>query len=198
MNVIKKILYSKIIKMIMYVLFSIFYDKKYLKGYYFQQKRMGWYWAWRGITGRLFGNNRKVPFPVNPNTIVSADRVHFDIDNINIFQTPGCYWQMHDADIYIGSGSYIAPNVGIITSNHDIYNISQNSKGKNIYIGKECWVGMNSVVLPGVILGDHTVVAAGAVVTKSFEDGYCVIGGVPAKIIKYIDRKCIENEKKRE
>ena len=46
---------------------------------------------------------------------------------------------------------------------------------------------MNSIILPGVILGDNTVVAAGAVVTKSFPQGYIVIGGNPAKIIKVIE-----------
>ncbi|MBS7109518.1 MAG: hypothetical protein KH076_09760 [Streptococcus sp.] len=46
---------------------------------------------------------------------------------------------------------------------------------------------MNSVILPGVILGDHTIVGAGAVVTHSFPDGYCIIGGNPARIIKALD-----------
>jgi len=47
--------------------------------------------------------------------------------------------------------------------------------------------------MPGVTLGKHTVVGAGAVVTKSFEDGYCVIGGNPAKILKTIDPKdCVD------
>ena len=44
---------------------------------------------------------------------------------------------------------------------------------------------MNAVV--GVTLGDHTVVGAGAVVTKSFPQGYCVIAGVPAKVVKVLD-----------
>jgi acetyltransferase-like isoleucine patch superfamily enzyme len=48
---------------------------------------------------------------------------------------------------------------------------------------------MNSTVLSGVKLGDHTVVAANSVVTKSFPDGYCVLAGNPAKIVKIIDRK---------
>jgi len=43
---------------------------------------------------------------------------------------------------------------------------------------------MNAVVMPGVILGNDTVVAAGSIVTKSFEDGAVIIGGVPAKILK--------------
>lgn len=44
-----------------------------------------------------------------------------------------------------------------------------------------------AVILPGVILGPGTVVGAGAVVTKSFPQGRCVLGGVPAKLIKDIE-----------
>ena len=43
---------------------------------------------------------------------------------------------------------------------------------------------MNSIILPGVKLGDKTIVGAGSIVTKSFEEGNCVIVGNPAKIIK--------------
>jgi acetyltransferase-like isoleucine patch superfamily enzyme len=42
--------------------------------------------------------------------------------------------------------------------------------------------------MPGVVLGDFTIVGAGAVVTKSFEEGYCVIAGNPAKIIRQLDK----------
>ena len=58
---------------------------------------------------------------------------------------------------------------------------------RDVIIGEKCWIGMNCVVLPGVTLGDHTIVGAGAVVTKSFKDGYCVIAGNPAKKIKDIE-----------
>jgi hypothetical protein len=40
---IKKILYSQVLKVLLKMFFSIFYDKKYLKGYFFDQKRLGWY-----------------------------------------------------------------------------------------------------------------------------------------------------------
>ena len=58
---------------------------------------------------------------------------------------------------------------------------------KEVIIGHYSWIGMNSVILPGVILGTRTIVAAGSVVTKSFPQGFCVIGGSPARIIKALD-----------
>jgi acetyltransferase-like isoleucine patch superfamily enzyme len=58
--------------------------------------------------------------------------------------------------------------------------------GKDVIIGKKCWIGMNSVILPGVCLGDHTIVGAGSVVTKSFPDGNCIIAGNPARIIRVL------------
>ena len=54
---------------------------------------------------------------------------------------------------------------------------------------------MNSVILPGVTLGDHTVVGAGSVVTKSFEQGYCVIAGNPARIIRELPQEGGETQK---
>ena len=55
-------------------------------------------------------------------------------------------------------------------------------KEKPIIIGKNCWIGTNVVILPGVELGDNVIVGAGAVVTKSFLSN-CVLAGVPAKLI---------------
>lgn len=86
--------------------------------------------------------------------------------------------------ISIGSGTYIAQNVGLITENHDINNLDNHLKSQNISIGRNCWIGMNSVILPGVVLGDKTIVGAGAVVTSSFPKGHIVIAGVPARVIK--------------
>ncbi len=180
-------LYNSFTRSILRLIFSLFYDKKYLYGKYFEQKRMGWYWCFIGLWSRLWGNNRKIPWPVNPNTIISnPHNIKFDINNINIFQTPGCYWQNHDGIITIGKECWIGPNVGIITTNHNINNPNEHSKGQDIILGDQCWIGMNSVILPGVKLGPHVVVGAGSVVTKSFPEGHCVIAGVPAKIVKQI------------
>lgn len=46
---------------------------------------MGWAWAWNGLAGRKMGY-KPMPFPVNPHTVVTANRVHFDIDNLNNFK----------------------------------------------------------------------------------------------------------------
>jgi acetyltransferase-like isoleucine patch superfamily enzyme len=94
-------------------------------------------------------------------------------------------------NIYIGDYTQIAANVGIISANH-ILEDNRKHVIKNVVIGKYCWIGFGAVIMPGVELGDYTVVGAGAIVTKSFTDGYALIGGNPAKIIKKLNpEECI-------
>ena len=54
---------------------------------------------------------------------------------------------------------------------------------KQVIIGEGCWIGEKAIILPGVELGKRCIVAAGAVVTKSFP-AYSLVGGVPAKVLK--------------
>ncbi|MDX8047128.1 acyltransferase [Gracilibacillus sp. S3-1-1] len=63
-----------------------------------------------------------------------------------------------------------------------------------ITIGNNVFIGFNSIILPGVEIGDNTVIAAGSVVTKSFT-GNSIIGGVPAKKIKDLEEYIKINEK---
>lgn len=172
---------------LMKVVAPIFFDRRYLRGRFFEGKAiMGWYWAWRAIwLQKLLGFNRGAPFPVYPRITISNPRaIDFDSHDLNNFQHFGCYYQNFDARIVIGKGTYIAPNVGLITSNHDPADPDRHLPGSDIVIGKACWIGMNAVVLPGVTLGDHTTVAAGAVVTRSAPEGNCVLAGVPARVVR--------------
>lgn len=174
-------------------LFSfLFYERKFLKGKYFKSDYWsiyapGWKWALKDIRARiLLGVNRNIPFPVSPYVnIVGSSNIIFHVDDLDNFQGFGNYFQaLGNGKISIGRGSYIAPNVGLITTNHDVHNLEMHVEPKDIIIGEKCWIGMNSVILPGVILGNNTIVGAGSVVTKNFIDGNCVIAGNPAKKIR--------------
>lgn len=102
----------------------------------------------------------------------------------------GCYIQGNNG-IEIGDYVLVAPNVGIISSNHNLHNHSVHDASNPIKIGDYCWIGFGASIMPGVELGRHTVVAAGAVVTKSYPEGYCVLAGVPAKVIKALDKNAV-------
>lgn len=176
------------------ILFLFLYDKKYRKSIYFKSRffgigAKGWKWVISDFNERLlFGNNKGVPFPISPRAkILNPNNVSFHIDDLNNFQSPGIYLQAKGkGKITIGKGTWIAPNVGIITTNHKIGDLKNDDEAKDVIIGDLCWIGMNSIILPGVTLGSNTIVGAGAVVTKSFIEGNCVIVGNPAKIIKFL------------
>ena len=105
------------------------------------------------------------------------------------------YWQNYD-HIHIGEPVHIAPGVSLIAANHDVYDIDKHEKFEDIIIEDYSWIGANATILPGVHLGPHTIVGAGSVVTKSFPEGYCVIAGNPATIIRNIEpEKCKENQR---
>jgi acetyltransferase-like isoleucine patch superfamily enzyme len=102
--------------------------------------------------------------------------------------SPGVYINAVNG-INIGDYTNIGPNVGIISANHDPVNNDAHTAEAPVSIGRFCWVGMGAVILPGVSLADFTIVGAGAIVTKSFPEGYCVVAGNPARIIKYLNRE---------
>jgi acetyltransferase-like isoleucine patch superfamily enzyme len=139
---------------------------------------------------KVLGFNKQVYWPVH---FTSKVNVH---QNIIIGKEtypgyePGCYIQGL-GKIYIGNYVQIAQNVGIVSANHNLYDNSQHEYGEEVRIGNYCWLGMGCVILPGVTLGDFTVVGANAVVTKSFPEGHCLIAGNPARKIKDLEpEKC--------
>lgn len=83
----------------------------------------------------------------------------------------------------------MGPDVVILTHTHNIDRVDipmgkQGSRVARVIIGDDVWIGMRSIIMPGVKIGNGAVIGAGAVVTKDVPD-YAIVGGVPAKIIKY-------------
>ena len=93
--------------------------------------------------------------------------------------------------VTIGSHVNLAQGIVLTALNHNFKDttlrIDEQGISTNLVVIKDdVWIGANAVILPGVTIGKHAVVAAGAVVTKDVPD-YCIVGGVPAKIIKRIE-----------
>lgn len=105
-----------------------------------------------------------------------------------VFINAGCCFQ-DQGGIEIGDNVLIGHQVVLATLNHDLDpNKRKSMKAAPIRIGNNVWIGAHATVLSGVTVGDHAVVAAGAVVVKDVP-AYTVVGGVPAKIIKRIPQE---------
>ncbi|MCI6004608.1 MAG: sugar O-acetyltransferase [Blautia sp.] len=96
--------------------------------------------------------------------------------------------------VVIGDNCQMAPNVAIYTAGHPVHPDSRNSAyeyGIGVAIGNNCWIGGNTVICPGVHIGDNVVIGAGSVVTKDIPDWF-IAAGNPCKVLRKItdaDRK---------
>jgi len=91
--------------------------------------------------------------------------------------------------VTIGDDTWIAPNVYICPSTHNHKKRGrtireQGLRGGDITIGRDCWIGVNAVISPGVTVGDGAIIGANAVVTKDVP-AYAIAVGIPAKVIGY-------------
>lgn len=144
-----------------------------------------------------FGGNKAAYWPVHwASQVYDVQNIFVGVDSYPGIMK-GCYIQ-GKGGIYIGNYTQIAPNVVIVSANHDLYDTRKHIPAP-VKIGNYCWLGAGCKIMPGVVLGDFTIVAAGAVVTKSFPQGNCVIGGVPANEIKKLEPQlCIPYKNKHE
>ena len=105
----------------------------------------------------------------------------------NVFINSGCKMQ-DQGGIYIGNDVLIGHNACLLTLNHDADPENRaDMHPKPIHIEDKAWLGSNVTVLPGIRIGEGAIVAAGAVVTKDVPAN-TVVGGVPAKVIKKIEK----------
>jgi len=134
---------------------------------------------------KVIGINRSVPWPVHWSSKVSAPSM-IDRGTRCPGLSSGCHIDGRNGIIF-GRNVWVGPRVSIISMNHGVNDYNRYIESDPIVIGDNCWLAANAVILPEVELGPHTIVAAGAVVTKSFKEGNQVIAGVPAKVVKKLD-----------
>ena len=93
-----------------------------------------------------------------------------------------------DAHIYVGDSVMFGPNVTVATAGHPIEpglrrrGLQYNA---DVHIGSNVWVGAGAILLPGVTIGDDTVIGAGSVVTKDIPAGVVAVG-VPCRVLRPI------------
>ena len=97
-------------------------------------------------------------------------------------------WILGEAEI--GDNVMMAQDVIILSSNHQFKDVTKpmmeqgQQPDKIVHIGDDVWIGVRSIILPGVRIGSHSIIGAGSVVCKDVED-WTIVGGNPAKVIGY-------------
>jgi len=93
-------------------------------------------------------------------------------------------------DLTLGDDVMLGPEVVFISYNHEVSDLTVPMRAQGatesrpILVGDDVWIGMRAMIMPGVQIGEHAIVAAGSVVTKDVP-AWGVVGGNPAKLIKY-------------
>ncbi|MDA3781103.1 MAG: acyltransferase [Bacteroidales bacterium] len=170
-----------ILKKILYWELSFFYKELNKNDNHYPIKTLYKY----AFKQKILGYNRKTPWPVHytskivcPEKIIRGTKYPGFAQNIYIDGRNG---------IILGENVWMGPKVSIISQNHNVNNYDKYIFDKPIIVGKNSWLSTACILLPGVELGEHTVVAAGAIVTKSFLNKNQVIAGNPAKVVKTLD-----------
>lgn len=95
-------------------------------------------------------------------------------------------------DVEVGDDLMLGPDVVMISYNHNYSDakIPMRTQGvsasRPIVIGNDVWIGMRAMIMPGVHVGSHSIIGAGSIVTRNVPE-WAIVGGNPAKIIKYRD-----------
>ena len=93
-----------------------------------------------------------------------------------------------DTHIYVGDYTMLGPNVTLATAGHPIYPpLREKGYQYNIpvHIGRNCWLGAGVIVMPGVTIGDNTVIGAGSIVTKDIPANVVAVGN-PCRVLRPI------------
>lgn len=173
-------------------------DNRYLRGIYC-------------IWNRDFGGLKRSRFGFISNNVILTPPISGNMRNVYIYDNvgigPHALFSTPNAKVIIKGNCAIAEHLTIHTGNHArvvgkfITDITEANKPKgydeDVIIEKDVWIGSNVTILAGVHIGRGSTIAAGAVVNKDVPP-YCIVGGVPAKVIKFYWTKeqIIEHESK--
>ncbi|HHQ4320015.1 sugar O-acetyltransferase [Clostridium perfringens] len=94
-----------------------------------------------------------------------------------------------DCDIFVGNNVLFGPNVTVLAGTHPIHPELRSKQAQYnipIHIGNNVWIGANSVILPGVNIGDNSVIGAGSVVTKDIPSNVVAVGN-PCRVLREIN-----------
>lgn len=134
------------------------------------------------IPQKVFRINGNLAWPVHFTTRIIG-RKNIKVGNMAaVGMGPNCYIQAKNG-IEIGHNFRMGPNVGLISANHSEDDYDTWEISEPIRIGDNVWIGMGSVVLPGVSIGDNVIIAANSVVNKDIPSNV-IAGGVPCKVLR--------------
>lgn len=134
---------------------------------------------------KILGFNRRIPWPVHfTSQIKFFEKI--ECGNESPGFSIGCYLDARNG-IILEKNVHLGPKVTIISMDHNLSDFFHFKIEKPIIIHKNSLLLSNCIILPEVELGEHTIVAAGAVVTKSFPEGNQILAGNPARVIKKLE-----------
>lgn len=134
---------------------------------------------------RILRINKKLPYLVHfTSQVIHPEKIHIQGSSWKSLFLSGHLYLQGGNGIQIGKDCLIGPGVKIISANHKVINQSREWVNEEpIVIGDHCWIGANAVILPGVKIGNETVIGAGSIVTRNFPSKVVVVGN-PGRIIK--------------
>lgn len=144
---------------------------------------------------RTLLNDYKLRSHLKKNKVSTGGRVYIEYpENIqfegNIYIGPGAYWSAKGG-IEIRKNVIFGPKTTIWTYNHnhksnEIFPYDENDILKSVLIKEDVWIGLNSIIMPGVIINEGAIVAAGSVVVKDVPR-CAIVAGNPASIVGHRD-----------
>ena len=137
---------------------------------------------------RIIGLDRRCPYQKHfTSRVLHAEKLLIEAHDASVLRSlavsGGCYINAYDG-IRIGTGTIWGPNVCFVSQDHERTNLDEVPPTSGIVIGRDCWIGAGTVILPGTSIAAGTIVGANSVVSGAFSQPRCLIAGAPATVRK--------------